>query len=814
MVTEPNTRPSLASAPFRASLMVLLALALFIAFFWGINQYQSYQQTIHDIRYNYEKLYRERAGEELANILKYIDQHRLLAIQSVEDSLRIKVQTAYTIASHIYQVHRKEKALDELQSDVVEILRPIRWNNGKGYYFAGRIGDNIVDLFADDPLLEGQNPLLSPIKAYNSLFQELYQIANKKGAGLYRVQDMEDDSHANFPGMVFIKYFKPFDWYIGAGTSNEIIKLKLQEEALQTIGAIHFGQGGHMLCLAADGTILSHPQSAMIGRSIQDLTNAKGEQYGIRMLQNGLQSLGGGYFLYSTKENCNLINQQHLCLSKAYSAWNWILVVDIPMDAMTEAIADATKKHRTAFIQNGVVFLSLLSLAVLFLLTIAYVHSRKISQDINLFTDFFRKAAHTQLKLRNKDSTFSEFEDLAKLANSMVEDIIQQKHLLRRDELRLDTLLQLGEMQSHTIKEKYDFVLYRIVQITDSNQGYIALVNNTESHCTLCSQIDRQTGQTNLATDGSWPLDQESLVTNCIANKKGTFCNSPADLARWDQYPYQEKVQCRVDAPVTDHDTVVLIAGVCNSSRKYDTADLRQITMLMEGLWLHVQKTCSEIEMSRLERQVIAIGEEERSRIGRDLHDDLGSHLSGVELLSTVLQKKLSAHHMEYAEQLAIIRNLIQDAIEKTRRLSHGLYPVHIIEHGLEAATEELCNEIEKLYSFPCNLHFAKDAEPLDGSILSHIYYIIREAVYNAAKHSQASQVDISIKRPHNKLVVTICDNGLGIDHKQRGKGLGLHIMRYRAKAIGASLDITSDGKNGTLITLQGGNNDYGKESY
>ena len=81
-------------------------------------------------------------------------------------------------------------------------------------------------------------------------------------------------------------------------------------------------------------------------------------------------------------------------------------------------------------------------------------------------------------------------------------------------------------------------------------------------------------------------------------------------------------------------------------------SDIRQMRMVLEGMWLHVLKTCSEKEMARLERQVIAVSQEERSQIGRDLHDDLGSHLSGVEMLSKVLQKKLEAEAPDKAHAI------------------------------------------------------------------------------------------------------------------------------------------------------------------
>ena len=104
---------------------------------------------------------------------------------------------------------------------------------------------------------------------------------------------------------------------------------------------------------------------------------------------------------------------------------------------------------------------------------------------IRSYYDFLRQAADSKKKIKNTDLAFTEFEDLRLLANHMVDDRIEKEVLLRRDELRLDTLLQLGLMDKHSLQEKYDFVLQRIVQITRSEEGYLALVNDDQIHISL-----------------------------------------------------------------------------------------------------------------------------------------------------------------------------------------------------------------------------------------------------------------------------------------------------------------------------------------
>jgi signal transduction histidine kinase len=573
-------RPSLSSAPFRAALLVLLALALFIAIFWSINEYQSHHERIANIEKNYKELYQERVQEELANVIEFIEQQRSQAVIRVEDELRKKVQSAYTIASHIYQMQKDAMNSGQLRSMVVETLRPIRWNNGQGYYFAGSVTGKRIDLFAEDPLLEGQNPMEVRGQRYKTIFQDLTRIIREKGAGMYRNGENADPT---FSGMHFVKYFKPFDWYIGATTSQEVTKTVLQEEILTTVQRMRFSKDGHILCFDAEGTILSHPNSVLIGRSITELVNEKGDSYGRMMLDIGLQNESGGTLLYTSVDGLSGKAQQRLSFIKPYTDWNWILLVDISMSAMEKTIDNEMQTATTTSIKNAFTFLGLLLIAVLFLTGMAYYHSVKTKRGIKLFTNFFRKAAHTQVKIRHTDSTFSEFEKLAELANTMVDDIVQKEHLLHRDELRLDTLLQLSEMEEYRVVDKYDFVLHRIIQITDSSRGYLALVNKAQTHCTLCSQINMNTGRIGLSTDEDHLpllLTEGGLIGSCVLEKKTFICNAASDICSHSLHPYKADVGRRIDIPVFDKNTAVLVAGVCNSSREYDNSDIRQITML------------------------------------------------------------------------------------------------------------------------------------------------------------------------------------------------------------------------------------------
>ncbi len=796
---------SLSSSPFYASLGVIISLGVFMAIFWAFNEYEAYTDSIENIRQSYRTRYRARVVEELDKVTDFVEYKRSQAELSIENEIRDRVQSAYSIASHMYSQHKDEMSRDELRALVVEVLRPIRWNNGRGYYFAGRVDNPIIDLYADDPYFEGKTTLAYGLEKVNHKISDIIDIIKDKGAGVYRYNWTKPEFVGrSYPKVSFVKYFKPFDWYIGAGIYLDDSERALQDDVLERIRNIHFSDNGEIFGFRFDSTIVCHSDIRLIGRSVTGMVSHDNFKYGESMLQAGLSAKGDGFVKYSEKRLGKVV--QKLSYVKAYPDWGMVFAASMAMDEMEMAIENERKTYLKITFKNITLFITLFIIAVSLLLLIAYFYSMRIKQGISLFTNFFRKAADEKIRIEDAQLAFAEFEDLGNLANQMVDDRIQKERLLHRDELRLDTLLQLGMMEDSSFQEKYDFILERIVQITRSEGGYLALVNNAQTHLNLYAYFDikqEKLQQKSEVSGVSRSIEKAGLPGEAVLQKRA-IVNNNCKLPPSQTFPYSREVRHHLDVPIYNSGEIVIVAGVYNNSGKYDTSDIRQMTMLLEGLWLHVLKMVAEEEMANLERQIIAVSEEERSTIGRDLHDDLGSHLSGVELLCKVLQRKLENDTPERAEELAAIRNLIREAIEITRRLALGLYPVHVVEHGLESSIEELKVEVENLFDVQCVLIFHQENEWVDGSIAIHLYFIIREAVFNAARHGRPDNIEIGLATGNNKLHVEVTDDGCGFSEESTQRGIGLHTMKYRAKAIGATLTINSDPNLGTSIVLQG----------
>lgn len=794
---------TLSAAPFYASLVVITSLATFIGSFWAVNEYQAYQESVEVIKTNYKHQYESRLKEEADKVVELIRHLQEQNDLRVEHDIRERVQAAYTIASHNYQLYKDDKPADELRSMVGEVLRPMRWNNGRGYYFLGRVEAGIIDLFADEPFFEGKSGPEMEQLIGRDLLGVIQTIIREREAGLLRYKLTKPMFLGEeLSSIAFVKYFQPLDWFIGAAVSSNELEDNLQREVLTRIQGISFAADGEVFCLRADGTIIGHQDQRLIGRSVRDLVDSTGFEYGKAFLEAGLKKPD---YIHYTATGGDTVRQK-LAYVTGLDNWGWVVGTSMYMDGMEQAIIYETETYQRIAFKNVLTFIVLFAVAVIFLLASTLYYSYKIKQGITLFTNFFQKAADSNVKIDNRNLAFREFEELARLANRMVEYRINNEILLHRDELRLDSLVQLGMVEKSDLPDKYRFILERIIRITRSEEGYLALVDPPQSHVTIGAHLDRDglvLGEDDLV-ELAIPVSQAGLPGRTVLAKKATIVNSLPSGEASECYPYLCEVRRHLDVPLFNDGKIVAVAGVCNNLERYDNGDVRQVTMLLEGLWVHVLKRTAEEELARLERQIIAVSEEERSKIGRDLHDDLGSHLTGVELLSKALQQHLREEAPERAEQLGIIRNLIRDAIEKTRRLSQGLYPVHVIEYGLEAAVEELVAEVRKMFKVNFDLSWQDGGHSLGRNTATHLHYIIREAVFNAARHGKPNNIGIYMVQDENGFSVKIVDDGKGFAGTPAATGMGFHTMKYRAKAIGATLVINSGEKSGTIIAVSG----------
>src|SRR5579863_2976640 len=206
-------------------------------------------------------------------------------------------------------------------------------------------------------------------------------------------------------------------------------------------------------------------------------------------------------------------------------------------------------------------------------------------------------------------------------------------------------------------------------------------------------------------------------------------------------------------------------------------------------------------ERKRLETTILEIGAEEQRRIGRDLHDGLGQHLTGIAFMSKVQEQKLAEKGLAEAAEAGRIVGLVNQAIHKTRELAHGLLPVISDAHGLMSALKRWAAEVEDLFHISCCFQADEPVLIHDANMSTHLYRIAQEAVNNAIKHGQAKKIIISLFARNEYGTLKIENDGLGMrEPSTNDSGMGMQIMDYRARMIGGSLKVESGGPCGITI--------------
>jgi signal transduction histidine kinase len=240
-----------------------------------------------------------------------------------------------------------------------------------------------------------------------------------------------------------------------------------------------------------------------------------------------------------------------------------------------------------------------------------------------------------------------------------------------------------------------------------------------------------------------------------------------------------------------------IVDGINQNSDFYYFTPLIEILCMVLGLGIHFskavkQKLQAQVELNKVQQQVITAEEDERERIGRDLHDSVGNSLAGVKNM-LVLKKE----HI-------VIEKEIENVLTDIRNISHDLMPVDFKEYILPDIIKQTVHKFANHPDISFEYQRAGNMVKLNPVTELFIYRILNELIHNVIKHSKATEVLIQLLYGEDSLVVTVEDNGKGIDNASltASNGIGLKNIQYRASYIRAKLNFESN-TNGTLVILE-----------
>ena len=210
----------------------------------------------------------------------------------------------------------------------------------------------------------------------------------------------------------------------------------------------------------------------------------------------------------------------------------------------------------------------------------------------------------------------------------------------------------------------------------------------------------------------------------------------------------------------------------------------------------------SERALRELSGRLINSQEEERRRVGRELHDSIGQHLALLAIRAQRIDSGESEAEGTAKADIHELHRKIKEIATKVSELSHQLHSSELEFLGLAIATERVCREFAKQYGIDIDYQ-VKTVPRLESRVALCFYRIIQECLRNIGKHSKAKRVSLELVGKPNRLQLTVSDDGIGFDPNsaQQGTGLGLASMRERINLIGGSLLIRSAPGKGTRVT-------------
>ena len=260
-----------------------------------------------------------------------------------------------------------------------------------------------------------------------------------------------------------------------------------------------------------------------------------------------------------------------------------------------------------------------------------------------------------------------------------------------------------------------------------------------------------------------------------------------------DIFPEELSIQALRD---NDGQTVRYISIFSDiTERKHNEAELQQQQQRLEE---------SEARLRELAAFLQTVREEERTRIARELHDELGQALTALRMDLGWLRGKCGTAESlgtAAAERVAAALGVVEQSIVSLRRISEDLRPAMLDSLGLAAAIEHHVTQFSQRTGIPCRLRMNREEFDLESSLATAVFRIVQEALTNIARHADASAATVEIDETEDGIRLCVQDNGRGFDAASKKKTFGLLGMRERVTILGGKLEIESHPGSGTRIS-------------
>ena len=366
---------------FISSIVIIVLLTTTLGFVFIQNTYGKFQKDFQRVEINYMTDQKDQLRSEVNKQIQKIDAQRQINEVDIKADIKKRVYEAHAIASNLYLKNNQDiKSSEEIQSYIREALRPIRFNNGNGYFFIWS-GKGVPVLYPPNTDWEGKNIYINPEKYKIDLFNKIFSITKDPGEGFlnYSWHKPGVNEQKRFDKITFVKYFKPYDWVIGSGDYLDNMKDRIKNSIIYQFNQNDYGlkfseyifiykvhdiNGGDDFA-----TMLVNPNRPdLLGKKISDnYKDAKGKMFRREMIQ-GIRGNGEAFVTYHYKKPGSEGIGKKLSYFKYYPEWEWIVAKGAYLDSLDEKVVQLQENLRNEInntIHYFVVFIIIIGIVFL-----------------------------------------------------------------------------------------------------------------------------------------------------------------------------------------------------------------------------------------------------------------------------------------------------------------------------------------------------------------------------------------------------------------------------------------------------------------
>jgi len=207
----------------------------------------------------------------------------------------------------------------------------------------------------------------------------------------------------------------------------------------------------------------------------------------------------------------------------------------------------------------------------------------------------------------------------------------------------------------------------------------------------------------------------------------------------------------------------------------------------------------AEHQMRELSQQLVSAQEEERKQLSRELHDHVAQVLTGLRMELGRIERLSPAA----APVVSDCKGLVDEIFATVRTLALGLRPSMLDDLGLQAALEWHVRDLMSRYAIKIDLKMSGGFDRLPEAYRTCIYRVVQEALTNCIRHAEAQRIAVEVTRTSQELLLAVCDDGIGLDPVDRGKGFGMIGIHERVKELQGTVVFSRNGARGTIVAVR-----------